>query len=617
MKFKEEVLEKVKNLPHLPGVYIMRDARGKIIYIGKAKSLKNRVSSYFKALSDQRVKVEKMVEKIDDFSVIITDTEFEALVLECNLIKTHKPKYNILLKDDKAYPFMKITINEQYPRIMIARKKGPDNAKYYGPYKSTKVIRDTISLLQKLFLIPTCNKVFPRDIGKGKVCLNYHIKRCSGICQNHKSKEEYAETFKEVIAFVEGKREEILKDLRIKMEAYAQDLEFEKAGVIRDRIQSIEKLGDSQKVYSQRETDMDIISYFFMGGKVCITILFIRFGKLLDKDFFIYNEEEFLESDGGLSQFVGQYYREDSYIPRELLINAQEGEDLDALEEFMRTLRGGAVTIKNPKRGERLSMLEMATMNAKEELERVITKEQKERKLLVELQKHLSLKNLPRRIESYDISNMGDTNMVGGMVVFKDCQPYKKDYRRFKIEHQGQDDYTAMKEVIYRRFERYMAGDEKFSEMPDLILLDGGKGHLSAISEMLTQLNIDVEVFGMVKDNSHKTKELIGKNGVVTISKTPHIFAFIGTVQEEVHRFSIDYHKKLREKTTFNSQLADIPLVGKQRQKALLTHFKGVAGIKKASIEELMAVEGVSKKIATAIKSHFSGEKDDDGGVKE
>jgi excinuclease ABC subunit C len=605
MAFREELLEKVHNLPLQPGVYIMKNKAGEIIYIGKAKALKNRVSQYFQSGKNHSTKVRKMVENIWDFNYIVTDTEFEALVLECNLIKMHKPHYNILLKDDKAYPFIRITIHDPYPRITLARKKEKDNAKYYGPYKNAKVIRDTIDLLQKLFQIPTCNKQFPRDFGKTRPCLNYHIKRCIAPCTGNISSEEYRKRFEDVVTFIEQGDEEVEKMLTQRMEEASEALEFERAAELRDRIKSIQLLRDKQKVYSSRESDTDIIASYRSGGKVCVTVLFIRFGKLLDKDYFIYKEEEFEEQGVGLAEFVKQFYDEDSYIPREILLD-EPVEDEKLIQQMLYERRGGAVSVRCPQRGEMAQLMEMAKANSKQELESILTKEERVSKTLKDLQKQLNLPNLPRRIESYDISNTGDSAMVAGMVVYENGAPARKEYRRFRIKSiSGPDDYTAMKEVLYRRFAEMDEGNEKFAKAPDLILLDGGKGHLNAVLEMFRELDIQVPVVGMVKDRKHRTRELVTPQGMVSIIQMPHIYSFIGSIQEEVHRFAITYHRQMRKKDSMASALENIPGVGKTLQKRLLKELKGLKGIKEASLEQLEGVERMPKKTAKAIYEYF------------
>ncbi|MGI6031046.1 MAG: excinuclease ABC subunit UvrC [Eubacteriales bacterium] len=602
--FPPELLEKVHNLPLQPGVYIMKNKDGDIIYIGKAKALKNRVSQYFQNSRNHGIKVLRMIQNIHDFHYIVTDTEFEALVLECNLIKMHKPKYNILLKDDKAYPFLRVDVQNEYPRLTLARKKAKDGAKYYGPYKNGKVIRDTIDLLQKLFRIPTCNRQFPRDIGKGRPCLNYHIKRCIAPCMGQVTPEEYRSLLGDVIDFIEGDTKEILRQLQQRMEEAAEALEFEKAAQLRDRIRSIQQLGDRQKVYSARESDVDILATYENGGKVCLTVLFIRYGKLLDKDCFFFSSEDFAE-EGALAQFIRQFYHEDSYVPREILVE-QELEDARLLEQMLHPIRGGAVTVRCPKRGEMAGLMEMARANSKQELESILTREERVNKTLSDLQKLLQLPALPRRIESYDISNMGDRDIVAGMVVYQNGAPAKREYRRFKVRStDGQDDYAAMKEVLYRRFAEREEGNEKFATLPDLILLDGGQGHLNAVLDMFRELDIQVPVAGMVKDDRHRTRELVTRDGFVAIAGQPHLYAFIGSIQEEVHRFSIAYHRDKRSKSSMSSALAGIPGVGPARQKKLLKAFRGLKGLRAATQEQLAQVEGIPQNVAEAVYRHF------------
>ncbi|MBQ4249014.1 MAG: excinuclease ABC subunit UvrC [Clostridia bacterium] len=603
----EHLAAKIKNLSHKPGVYIMKDKSGKIIYIGKAKVLKNRVSQYFHDAPKDNMKTEQMVSHIHDFDYIVTDSELEALVLECNLIKLHKPKYNILLKDDKNFPYLKITMGDDYPKISLARKKLDDGAKYYGPYLSARTINDTIWMLKRTFMIATCKLSFPRDIGKARPCLNYHIKRCIGPCMGGVTPGQYHEIFNDIISFIEGDYESVTGELEKKMYEASDKLEFERARVYRDRIRSIERLGLKQKVVLESKRECDVISYYVEGDILCFSVLMVRFGRLVDKKVIRQRVNASFDEQEALSQFLKQFYDENSVIPKDIYLSA-EAEDGALLEERFAAISGHKVRISAPKSGQPLKLVKLSLSNAREEVRNDILGMERKRGLLLEMKRMLDLPELPVRIESYDISNWGADSMVGGMVVFKDGEPQKSDYRRFKIRSiETPDDYSATKEVIYRRFESYEAGEKGFSEKPDLILLDGGAGHVNAVTEMFDNLGVDVPVFGMVKNKSHRIRGLVSKDGEITFKGVGDVYTLLGKISEEVHRFAISYHRSTRSKKTLVTALDSVSGVGEVKRAALIKHFGSVKKIKEADVSEIASVKGINETLARRIKESLSG----------
>ncbi|MBQ3379455.1 MAG: excinuclease ABC subunit UvrC [Clostridia bacterium] len=606
-KQHEHLSAKIKNLSQKPGVYIMKDKSGQIIYIGKAKVLKNRVSQYFHDAPKDNMKTEQMVSNIHDFDYIVTDSELEALVLECNLIKLHKPKYNILLKDDKNFPYLKITMNDDYPKISLARKKLSDGAKYYGPYLSAKTINDTIWTLKRTFMIATCKLSFPRDIGKVRPCLNYHIKRCIGPCMGGVSKEQYHEIFDDIISFIEGDYENVTKELEAKMYEASENMEYERARVYRDRIRSVERLGQKQKMVLSSGRECDVISYYVEGDILCFSVLMVRFGRLIDKKVIKQRVSAAFDEQEALSQFLKQFYDENSVIPKDIYLSA-EAEDDALLEEHFSKLSGRKVRISAPKSGQPLNLLKLSLSNAREEVRNDILGMERSRGLLLELKRVLDLNDIPVRIESYDISNLGSDSMVGAMVVFKDGAPSKGDYKRFKIRTlDAPDDYSATKEVIYRRFESLEAGEKGFCERPDLILLDGGAGHVNAVTQMLYELGIDVPVFGMVKNKSHRIRGLVSKDGEITFKGVGDVYTLLGRISEEVHRFAISYHRSARSKKTMKSALDDIKGVGEVKRAALISHFGSVKKIREAEVSEIAKVKGINEALAQRIKRELEG----------
>jgi excinuclease ABC subunit C len=616
-----DLQEALKNLPDHPGVYIMKNSEGEIIYIGKAISLKNRVRQYFQSSKNHPPKVIAMVSNIAEFEYILTDSELEALILECNLIKKHKPRYNILLKDDKHYPYIKVTVNEPYPRVLMTRKLVKDGAKYYGPYTDVSAVKETLQIIKKLYPIRTCRK----DLDYGKVvdrpCLNYHIGLCIAPCLGTVPKEEYMEMIKQIMVFLSGKGDELVKELKRKMEEAASNLEFEKAAEIRDQIIAIQKIHEKQKIISSALEDEDVIAFARGDKGTCIEVFFIRGGKLLGRENFYFEDIE--ENEGELlSQFVMQFYSDREYVPKEILLQSEINE-INIIESYLSSKRGTKVHIKVPKRGDKNDLIELARKNAEAALEqlkyRIIRDRQMTEGALEELQAILSLDDMPYRIEAFDISNIQGTDPVASMVVFEGGKPKNKDYRRFKIKTvEGPNDYASMEEVVRRRFERGLKEIEelkaqgkdvksgKFSSMPDLILIDGGEGQVNAARKVLDELSIDIPICGMVKDDKHRTRGLIFNGEEVLIYKDSNAFKLITRIQDEAHRFAITYHRSLRQKGSVSSSLDQIKGIGKKRRIALLNHFKSLEDIKKASIDELKSVEGMNEAAAIAVYEYFN-----------
>lgn len=608
--------EALKNLPHHPGVYIMRNSEDEIIYIGKAISLKNRVRQYFQNSKNHTSKVKVMVEHISYFEYMLTDSELEALILECNLIKKHKPKYNILLKDDKHYPYIKVTLNEKYPRIMVVRRILKDGAKYFGPYSDALAVKETIQLIKKIFPLRNCN----RDVEYGKVigrpCLNFFINRCLAPCQGNVQKEVYMEMIKKIIDFLSGKQDEISSELKLKMDRAAENLDFERAAEMRDAINSIKIIQEKQKIITTAIEDEDVIAFSESNEGSCIEVFFIRGGKLLGREnFYFDNIEE--NNHELLSQFMMQFYSNRDYVPKEILLQ-NEIPELNIIESYLSGKRGSKVQIKIPKRGDKSDLMEMARKNADAALEQLkykyISEKQKTIGALEELQAILELDKLPFRIEAYDISNIMGTDPVGSMVVFENGKPKNSDYRRFKIKTVAHsDDYASLEEVITRRFKRALgeinAGNNdnegKFSTLPNLILMDGGLGQVNIAEKVLRELGIGITVCGMVKDDKHRTRGLIYKGDEVAIYKDSNAFKLITRIQDEAHRVAISYHRSLRSKGSVTSILNEIEGIGEKRRLALMNGFKSIEDIKKATIEQLKEVKGMNEPSAKQVFDYF------------
>ncbi|MBQ6568708.1 MAG: excinuclease ABC subunit UvrC [Clostridia bacterium] len=601
----KELRAKSMKLPLTPGVYIMRDKSDKIIYIGKAKALKNRVSQYFGSQNGHSTKVRRMVENVDRFDYILTDSEYEALVLECSLIKQNRPKYNILLKDEKGYHYIKIT-NEDYPRIMEAKRVDSDGAKYLGPYVSSFAVKQAVDSVVKAFALPTCGRKFPRDIKKGRPCLNYHIKQCMAPCTGKISRAEYNEIFDSAVRFLQGGSGDVAEKLKEQMFAAAEAMEFEKAARLRDRINAIEKMSEEQKVVMSPIAEHDIIAAARSGSFGAFKVFRFTGGKLSDSESFYIDEiGELPEARFG---FVQQYYSMRDRIPPRIDIDG-ETEDMELLQRWLSEKAGRAVKIHLPQRGEQAHLMDMCRQNAAEYLDRQL----RESGINEPLQQLGALLGIPAPmyIEAYDISNTAGAENVAGMVVFYDGQPLKSAYKRFKIKSfSGQDDYASMHEVLSRRIEEYRKhkGEESgFGKKPDLILLDGGKGQVSAVAPLIGG-DFDVPLFGMVKDGKHRTRAIATNGGELELLKSRKAFALVGRIQEEVHRYAIGYHRQRRAGRTFSSSLTEIDGIGEQRAKALLKSFKTISAIKEATEQQLAGVKGMNAAAAKAVYNYYHGE---------
>lgn len=612
-----DIPAELKKLPESPGVYIMRDKTDDIIYVGKAKILKNRVRQYFQNSANHSLKVKQMVSNIDHFEYIVTGSEVEALILENNLIKKHNPKYNILLKDDKTYPYIKVTTNEMFPRVFVTRKLLKDKNKYFGPFTNSSAVKENIALIDKIWQVRRCSKIFPRDIGKGRPCLNYHIGQCKAVCTGKVSEEEYNKMIGEILDFLGGKTENVVKNLTSKMLKYSAEMEFEKAAEVRDTIESIKILNQKQIIENLHIDDRDVIG-FARGVRECIMqIFFIRGGKITGREHFMLEECEGVEDKELMTQFVQQFYSGTPFIPKEVILQC-EIDDFDLISQWLSEQKGQRVNVLVPQKGERKSLVLMAQNNAKIVLDKFgaeIRREHKRTKgALEEIQKALNIDFELNRIESYDISNTQGFESVASMVVFENGLPKRSDYRKFKIKTIiGPDDYSSMEEVITRRFTRYInetSGDENvkkagFDKKPDMIFLDGGKGQISAVQKALTNLNLYVPVCGMVKDDRHRTRALMYNGEEIELPYTSEGFKLLTRMQDEVHRFAIEYHRKLREKKQVHSILDDISGIGSVRRKALMKHFGDINAIRRAEVEELQQVDGMNIKSAEAVYNFF------------
>ena len=598
-----DIQDHLKKLPAEPGVYLMKDKFDNIIYVGKAISLKNRVRQYFQSSKNHSSKVKSMVKNIESFEYIITDSELEALILECNLIKRYKPKYNVLLRDDKTYPYIKVTTNEDYPRIIKVRKVLKDKAKYFGPYTNITAVNDTLEIIRNTYPIRTCSIDIDKAIKNNmRPCLNLHIKRCVGPCTGNVSKEEYNDMINDIIMFLSGKEESLIEVLKDKMNKCAMDFKFEEAAIYRDKIRSLEEMMQKQKIdASTSDLNQDVIAMARAHDEACVQVFFIRNGKIVGREHFILVGVMDSSRASILGSFVKQFYMEQEYIPRELIIE-DEIEDSFILEEWLSAKKGHKVTIRVPQKGERKNLVEMVRKNAVEYLEKFSElnkrKYEKTTGALEKLKELLQLDVIPKRIESFDISNIQGVDSIGSMVVFTNAKKDKKEYRRYKIKTViGPNDYDSMAEIVERRL--------KHGNLPDLILLDGGKGQVSAVQKVLDRYNINIPLWGMYKDDKHRTKGLISKEKEIELDKTSNLYRFVASIQEEVHNYAITYHRSLRNKTLTKSILDDIPGVGEKRKKALLVHFKDIESIKKASFEEILDVEGINKLAAENIYNFF------------
>ncbi|MDE6625919.1 MAG: excinuclease ABC subunit UvrC [Lachnospiraceae bacterium] len=603
MKEGFELKEELKKLPEQPGVYLMHGENDEIIYVGKAINLKRRVSSYFRKINNRGPKIEKMITLIDYFEYIVTDSELEALVLENNLIKEHRPKYNTMLKDDKSYPFMKVTVQEEFPRVLFARQMRRDGAKYYGPYTSGTAVRDTIELVQKLYGIRTCTKSLPKEIGLGRPCLYYQMKQCAGPCQGYISKEEYSTRIDKLMGFLNGDYKKVIADLEKKMKEKAAEYEFEKAAEYRDLIASVEHVTGSQRVVKTGGLDRDVIAMARKDEETVVSVFFVRDGKLLGREHF---HLERTGADSGsqiMEAFIKQYYNGTPFVPNELLTEFAV-EDQELLEQWLGERRGGRVHIITPQKGEKSKMVDLARENAAVVLSRDLEKIKREEARTVGAARELAdMLGLPsaNRLEAFDISNTSGYQSVASMVVFEKGRARKNAYRKFKLRTvTGPDDYKSMEEVLTRRFT-----DERFDVFPDIIMMDGGKGQVNVALRVLNELHLDIPVCGMVKDDNHRTRGLYYNNEEISFPKNSEVFGMITRLQDEAHRFAITYHKQLRGKEQVRSILDDIKGVGPARRKALMRHFREIDKIKQATVNELEEVKGITPQVAQEIYDFF------------
>lgn len=593
--------EELKKLPSKPGVYLMHDDKDAIIYVGKAISLKNRVRQYFQSSRNKGVKIEQMVTHIARFEYIITDSELEALVLECNLIKEHRPKYNTMLMDDKTYPFIKVTVQEEFPRVLFARQMYKDKAKYYGPYTSAGAVKDTIDLIHKLYGIRTCNKQLPKMQGKERPCLNYHIHQCPAPCQGYISKEEYAKSVKKVLTFLNGDYTPILKELEEKMLEASEEMEFEKAIEYRELLNSVTKIAQKQKITSSDMEDKDVIAMSVDQHDAVVQVFFIRDGRLIGRDHFCLRIANGDSRPEVLSAFIKQFYAGTPYIPREIMLQ-YEIEDAALIEEWLSGRKGQKVHIQVPKKGQKEKLVELAKKNADmvlmQDRERI---RREEGRTIGAMKEIANLLNLPKleRVEAYDISNISGFQTVGSMVVFEKGRPKRSDYRKFRIRGvQGVDDYASMEEVLTRRLSHY-------ENYPDLIMMDGGRGQVNIALKVMQQLNIEVPVCGMVKDDKHRTRGIYFHNIELPVDRDSEAFRLVTRIQDEAHRFAIEYHRSLRSKEQVHSVLDDIPGIGPARRKALMKSFQTLEDIKSATEEELAKVEGMNSRSARQVFEFF------------
>ena len=597
----ESLKEKASSLPLLPGVYIMKDCQGEVIYVGKAKKLKNRVSQYFQDTASHSPKTKVMVSKVNDFDVIVASSEFEALILECSLIKQYQPKYNILLKDDKGYPFVRIDFRQPYPELTMASNAIDDGASYYGPFGSRHITQDLIKAIKTAMKLPDCGRKFPRDVGSCRPCLNYHMNQCAGWCQPQMSKEAYQSTISQVKQLLSGDYKGVTEQIKQQMQAAADDMNFELAASLRDRMRAVEILGKKQLVTAATSADTDVIGFAQTEIKACFTVMHFCDGNLIDKYHMLLPAVD--DDRSTVSALIKQYYLSRGFAPRTILMPFSV-EDGDVFAELLQQQYGHKVYIRVPQRGDGVRLVTMATENAKNEAERATDKDARVGSALVKLGAMLAI-TPPSRIESFDISNISGTDIVAGMVVFTDGKPRPAEYKRFKIDElPGQDDYAAMETVITRRFNRYLHGDKGFDAMPDLLLIDGGIVHAQTALRVLRSLDLTIPVFGMVKDDRHRTRALVTPDGEeICITIQQSVFSLIGRIQEETHRFAINYHKKLRQKRLRYSELDKIPGVGEKRKQDLLKTFKSIRGIRDAQLSELERI--LPKNAADAVYNHF------------
>ena len=602
----DELKEKSLTLPYAPGVYIMRDKTDTVIYVGKAKKLKNRVCQYFQDTASHTPKTRMMVSKIHHFDVIVAASEFEALVLECSLIKRYMPKYNILLKDDKGYPYLRLNMKEPYPVITLVSKISDDGAGYYGPYGSRSVTHDLLEAIRLTLKLPGCSKQFPRDIGKDRPCLNYHMKQCEGWCQESSSCVDYRQRMEQARQLLQGNYKAVAEEIKAQMLACADNLEFELAASLRDRLNAVETLGKKQLVTAGSLSDTDVVGYSETEAKACFAILHFRGGNLLDKEYEVFPKPD--DKAEAVSSLLKQFYLSRGLAPKTVLLPF-ELEDSELFAKLMEQQFGRLSKLRVPQRGDNVRLVELANKNAYEEAERVTGKEERVGATLAALGKMLSMEP-PKRIESFDISNISGTDIVASLVVFSEGRPFKSGYKRFKIEQMtNQDDYASMYQVVTRRFTHYLAADKGFEDAPDLLLIDGGVVHAQTALRALQELHLSFPVFGMVKDDRHRTRALVTPEGEeIRIDANQAVFSMIGNIQEETHRFAITYHRQLRSKRLRYSELDSIPGIGSKRKQELLRQFKSLTAIGQATLPELERI--LPRDAAAAVYHHFR-EKDE------
>ena len=615
MDFEEEL----KKLPARPGVYLMHDAKDEIIYVGKAISLKNRVRQYFQSSRNKGVKIEQMVTHIARFEYIVTDSELEALVLECNLIKEHRPKYNTMLKDDKSYPFIQMTVEEDFPRILFARRMKKDKSRYFGPYTSAGAVKDAIELIRRIYHLRACNRKLPQDMGKDRPCLYYHIHQCDAPCQGNVSKEAYQQGVKGALEFLGGRYQEVIQKLQEKMQQASEELRFEDAMEYRDLIQSIKKIGERQKITGHSGEDNDVIAMAMDGEDAIVQVFFIRGGRLIGRDHFYLKVAAGDTRSQVMTSFLKQFYAGTPFIPRELILQ-EEVEDEQIIASWLTSRRGQKVSIRVPKKGVKEKMVEMAAQNASlilsQDREKIKREEGRTIGAVKEVAGWLRLDSIVR-MEAYDISNISGFQSVGSMVVYERGKPKKSDYRKFKIQSvQGPNDYASMEEVLTRRFTHDSSGKDfdSFSLYPDLIMMDGGKGQVNVALAVLEKLNLSIPVCGMVKDDRHQTRGLYYNDEEIPIDTSSEGFRLITRIQDEAHRFAIEYHRSLRSKGQVHSVLDDIPGIGPARRKALMKQYKSLESIRQASREELSRVPSMNERAAAQVYEFFHSSDKDEGG---
>ncbi len=615
-----DIQEELKKLPDRPGVYLMHDKNDSIIYVGKAVNLKNRVRQYFRASHNEGIRKDQMVTLIDRFEYIITDSELEALVLECNLIKEHRPKYNILLKDDKTYPYIKVTLGETYPRVLFSRQMKKDKSQYFGPYTSAGAVKDTIDLIQKLYQLRTCNRQLPRDTGKDRPCLNYHIHQCQGPCQGYISPEDYRIQIKKALDFLNGNYKPVLEELEQKMQAASAEMDFEKAMEYRDLMDSVRQVSEKQKVSSSDGEDKDIIALAKDDRDAVVQVFFIRDGRLIGREHFYVTINAGDSTQQILTSFLKQYYAGTPFIPKEIMLQTAI-DDLDVIAQWLTDKRGQKVHIRVPRKGMKEKLVDLAQKNARlvlnQDKERLKREEGRTIGAMKEIARILDLPGLSR-VEAYDISNTNGFESVGSMVVYEKGKPCRSDYRKFKLRTvAGPDDYASMHEVLTRRFlhgmeERRERAEKKlddaygsFTKFPDLIMMDGGRGQVNIALQVLDELNLSIPVCGMVKDDFHRTRGLYFNNVELPIHKDSEGFKLITRIQDEAHRFAIEYHRSLRSKEQVHSVLDDIPGIGPARRKALMRHFQSIEAIRSATVEQLCEADSMNEKAAIAVAAYF------------